>query len=129
MTTVKKNTISIKIAAFLAFFIGAMSVFAGSKVLFQVETKEYDVLLWLVSYNVVYGIVSIITAYLIWKINGKKLTYFILISHFLVFLYLNFISTEVASESIKAMVFRTSIWLVIAVLLLAIPTYINKQKI
>jgi len=129
MTTLKKNTISIKIASFLALFIGVMSVFAGSKVLFQLDSKTHTVLTWLVSYNVFFGIISIITAFFIWKMTAKKLTYFILSSHFLVFLYLQFVSTEVASESVKAMIFRTGIWVVITLLSVLIPTYYHKQKI
>ena len=119
-----------KIAVALALFIGLMSVFAGSKVLLGIDTKDYTILTWLVSYNVVFGFISIVTAYLIWKNKkmSKNLTVFILSMHFLVFIYLKFISTEVASESVKAMIFRTSIWVIIAVLSIIIPNYFNKQQ-
>lgn len=119
-----------KIASILALFIGVMSVFAGSKVLLGIDTKDYNILIWLVSYNVIFGVLSIITAYLIWNdiSKGKSLTLFILAMHFMVFIYLNFISSNVASESIKAMIFRTSIWVVIAVLSIIIPKYFIKQQ-
>ncbi len=119
-----------KIAAALALFIGLMSVFAGSKVLFGIDTKDYNILTWLVSYNVIFGVISILAAYLIWKAkeNSKSVTLFILAMHFLVFIYLKFFSTIVASESIKAMLFRTSIWVVIVVLSILIPNYFNKQQ-
>ncbi len=119
-----------KIAAVLALFIGLMSVFAGSKVLLGIDIKDYNILTWLVSYNVVFGFISIVTAYLIWKNKkmSKNLTVFILSMHFLVFIYLKFISIGVASESVKAMIFRTSIWVIIAVLSIIIPSYFNKQQ-
>ncbi|MCK5638507.1 MAG: hypothetical protein KAH67_07330 [Flavobacteriaceae bacterium] len=119
-----------KIASILALFIGVMSVFAGSKVLLGIDTKDYNILIWLVSYNVIFGVLSIITAYFIWNdiSKGKSLTLFILAMHFMVFIYLNFISSNVASESIKAMIFRTSIWVVIAVLSIIIPKYFIKQQ-
>jgi len=119
-----------KIAAILALLIGVLSVFAGSKVLFGIDSKDYNVLIWLVSYNVFFGFISIITAYFIWKglTKGKNLTLFILTMHFMVFIYLNFISKTVAIESIKAMIFRAGIWIIIALLSIIIPQYYNKQQ-
>jgi len=119
-----------KIAAILALFIGVMSVFAGSKVLLGIDSKDYNVLTWLVSYNVILGVISIITAYFIWKdiSKGKNLTLFILIMHFMVFLYLNIFSDNAAMDSIKAMIFRTSIWLLITTLSIIIPKYFNRQQ-
>ena len=119
-----------KIAAILALLIGVLSLFAGSKVLFGIDSKDYNVLIWLVSYNVFFGFISIITAYFIWKglTKGKNLTLFILTMHFMVFIYLNFISKTVANESIKAMIFRTGIWIIIALLSLIIPQFYNKQQ-
>ncbi len=118
-----------KTAAILALFIGLMSVFAGSKVLLGVDTKDYTILTWLVSYNVIFGLISIFTAYLIWRDNekSKSLIFFILAMHFMVFVYLNFFSETVASESVKAMIFRTSIWILIAIFSIMIPKYFNKQ--
>ncbi len=119
-----------KIAAFLALFIGLMSVFAGSKVLLGIDTKDYTILTWLISYNVIFGIISIFTAYLIWRDNekSKSLILFILAMHFIVFVYLKFFSETVALESIKAMIFRTSIWILIAIFSIIIPKYFNKKK-
>ena len=107
-----------KIAAILALIIGVMSVFAGSKVLLGIDTKNYTVLNWLVTYNVVFGGFSILTAYLIWTKNtfAKKAIAFILASHILLLLYLNFFNENVASESINAMTLRVSIWAIISLL-------------
>ncbi len=62
---INKSTISQKIAAILALLLGVMSVFAGSKVLLEIDIKDYNVLIWLVSYNVIFGAISIVTAYCI----------------------------------------------------------------
>lgn len=117
-----------KIGAGLALFIGVMSVFAGSKVLLGVDTKDYNVLTGLVAYNVAFGVISIIAAYFLWKGNklGKMMMWLILASHFLVFLYLQFISETVANESKMAMLFRTGMWVVIALLSVLIPR-MNKK--
>ena len=107
-----------KIASILALFIGAMSIIAGSKVLLGIDTKSYTVLNWLVIYNVIFGLISIFAAYYIWskKEISKKIIIFILTSHSVLFLYLYFINQNTASESIKAMLFRTSIWILIFLL-------------
>ena len=119
-----------KIATLLALFIGIMSVLAGSKVLLGIDAKEYNILIWLVYYNVIYGFISIFAAYLIWrdKEKSKTLTLFILTSHFTVLVVLKYFISNAASESISAMIFRTSIWALIAVLSLIIPKYFIKQQ-
>ncbi|WP_033958447.1 hypothetical protein [Psychroserpens jangbogonensis] len=123
------SIISQKIAAILALTLGVMSVFAGSKVLLDIDNKAYNVLIWLVTYNVIFGAISIIAAFYIWKnrSTAKYLSLFILTMHFSVFMYLKFLSSTVASESIKAMLFRTSVWILIVVLSLVIPKYLSKQ--
>ena len=126
------NTMKIlkKIAAGLALFIGVMSVFAGSKVLLGIDTKEYHVLTWLLVYNVLMGIISLFAAYLMWKKNyrANNLITIILTLHIMVLLYLNFISESAAHESKMAMVFRTVIWLVITILYIQIPRLLNKKS-
>ena len=119
------------IGALLALFLGIMSTFAGTSVLFGAESKDYNVLQWLVVYNVVLGVISIVTAFLIWKnlSISKKLILVILGMHFSIFLYLKFISETVAVESIQAMVFRVSVWVVIAILIIVIPKYFYKKQV
>lgn len=117
-----------KIASILALIIGAISVFAGSKVLLGIDTKNYTVLNWLVTYNVIFGFLSIITAYLIWTKNIilKKAIAFILTSHLVILFYLNFFSENAASESINAMVFRVSVWTIISLIITSIKTEKNE---
>jgi hypothetical protein len=104
-----------KIAAVLALFIGVMTVFAGSQVLLGWQEKDYTILNWLVIYNVVLGFISIVAAYLIWKKHrsSMQIAGTILIFHAIVLIYLFFFSEIVATESIKAMIFRVTIWLLI----------------
>lgn len=118
-----------KIASGLALFIGGMSVFAGTRVLLGIDEKEYTILTWLVSYNVLFGVISIFTAYFIWTQRQpyKKMVLGILSMHFFVFLFLKFISETAASDSIKAMIFRMGIWSVISVFAILIPKYILKK--
>lgn len=106
------------IAAILSLLIGIMSVISGAMVLFNYNIPNYNVLNWLVIYNVILGGISIVTAILIWKNNksARKIILAILISHLLVFLYLYFLNQDVALESIKAMGFRVSVWTVIFLL-------------
>ncbi|MCF6306668.1 MAG: hypothetical protein L3J09_01805 [Flavobacteriaceae bacterium] len=129
MSNTKKIHYLTTIAAFIALFIGAMSVFAGTKVLLGIDTKTYTTLIWLLAYNVFFGVISIGVAFLILKnkLLAKLATYFVLASHFVVFLYLKFVSEIVASESIKAMLFRISIWIIIVVLSIIIPNYLIKK--
>jgi len=109
-----------KIASVLALLIGGMTIITGSKVLLGIDTKNYTVLNWLVIYNVVFGIISIVVSYLIWKNNSvaKKAVKFVLATHTIIAVYLIFFSETVANESINAMIFRVSIWIVIYLLTL-----------
>ncbi len=108
------------IAAILALLIGGISVVAGSKVLLGIDVKDYTVLNGLVIYNVIFGAISIVVAYLIWKNKSlaKKAIVFVLATHSFLAFYLYFFSETVASESLKAMSFRISVWILIYLLAL-----------
>ena len=105
-------------AVVLAGFIGIMSIISGSSVLLEFREVGYTVLTGLVAYNVALGVLSVITAFLIWKhvLLSKKMIFLILIFHGSVLAYLYFFSETVAMESIKAMTFRVAIWLIIFIL-------------
>ena len=109
-----------KIASVLALLIGSMTIIAGSKILLGIDTKNYVVLNWLVLYNVVVGFISIMASFLIWKNTAvAKITIkLILAAHTIIAVYLFFFSETVANESIGAMTFRVSIWIVIYLLTL-----------
>ena len=108
-----------KIAAALALFIGVMSVIAGSRVLLSINVPDYNVLHWLVIYNVAAGVVSIAVAILIWQKSKLSIASSILVvaAHALVLILLITVFSEVAAtDSMKAMIFRTTIWTAISVL-------------
>ena len=108
------------IALVLAGLIGIMSVISGSTVLLGLREVQYTVLNGLLVYNVVVGALSVITAFLIWKnfMLSKKYISLILIFHASVLAYLYFFSETVAMESIKAMIFRVGIWILIFILVI-----------
>ena len=124
-----KVKIRYKIAAGLALFIGLMSVIAGTRVLLGVSTPDYHVLDWLVSYNVIVGIISIIAATLIWQRDwqASPTSLVIIAAHAIVLiLLLTVFSESVAMDSIMAMVFRVGVWSGILVLSL---TQVKKNKV
>jgi len=108
-----------KIASVLAFVIGLMSIIAGSKVLLEIDSKDYTVLNWLVIYNVIFGFISIIAAFIIWQKYRltKTAIVVVLASHLLMLLYLIIFNENIASDSINAMTFRIGIWSIIALII------------
>ncbi len=110
-----------KIAAVLAFIIGAMAIFAGGQVLLG-KVMDYFVIDWLPIYNFTVGLISsFFTAIVIWKDSKLALiasagTFAV---HGVVMLILQTAYREVvASDSIKAMTVRIIIWLVILSLII-----------
>lgn len=109
-----------KIAAVLAFIIGAMAVFAGGQVLLG-KLPGYYVINWLPVYNYTVGILTIfVTAILIW--NRHRLAMPVAIAtfgiHTLVMLLLQTSYRDVvAIDSIVAMTVRMTIWIIILAML------------
>ena len=116
------NSIYRKIAAVLAFIIGAMAIFAGGQVMLG-KVMDYYVIDWLPIYNFSAGLASsFITAILVWK--GSKFALPAAIStfasHGIVMLVLQTAYREmVAPDSIKAMTVRLVVWLIILALTIA----------
>lgn len=105
-----------KIAASVALVIGLMAIIAGTRVLTGLIVPAYTVLPWLVYYNVFMGVVSLIAGLLIWKEHGFafRLSSLIASAHILVLsLLLIIFNTVVAPGSIKAMIFRSVVWVII----------------
>jgi len=114
------------LATTLATFIGAMSIFAGSRVLAGFDTPDYNVLTWLVQYNVLLGIISLIVAWFIWRKHKYAITFSstIILSHASVLLLLLTVFREVAAvDSVKAMTFRMIVWTIILLL-----TYLSNKN-
>lgn len=116
------NTTLNKIAAVLAFVIGAMAVFAGGKVLLG-NDPGYYVINWLPVYNYTVGILTVfVTAALIWGMHRLALpiaaaTFGL---HTLVMLVLQVAYRDVvAIDSVMAMTIRMIVWIIILALMYA----------
>lgn len=116
------NTTLNKIAAILAFAIGAMAVFAGGKVLLG-NDPGYYVINWLPVYNYTVGILTVfVTAALIWGMHRLALpiaaaTFGL---HTLVMLVLQVAYRDVvAIDSVMAMTIRMIVWIIILALMYA----------
>ena len=109
-----------KIAAVIAFIIGAMAIFAGGQVLLG-KIMDYYVIDWLPIYNFTAGLIStFLTAILIWKGSKSAMPAAIgtFASHSLVMLVLIIAYRGVvASDSIKAMAVRMVVWIIILALM------------
>ena len=110
-----------KVAAVLAFIIGAMSVFAGGRVLLG-QDPGYYVIDWLPIYNFVMGALAmLVVAPLIWRGSRWALLAALatFAAHSLVMVVLrSAYSDVVAPDSLRAMTVRMVAWLLILALLL-----------
>jgi len=118
MTTLNKA----RLAALLAILPGVLSILEGGSVLLGFTTKPYTVLPWLVWYNVALGFGAVITGIGIGKQRswGEHYAATIVSLHAVVLLVLAVLfafKEQVAIVSILAMLFRTSVWIGIIVLL------------
>ncbi len=115
-----KNT-TVKIAAVLAFIIGGMAVFAGTKVVIFHQPVDYYVIDWLPVYNLLMGLFTVfVTAVLLWKQHplAAKLAGGTLLMHSAVMLILQTAyRSVVAPDSIRAMSIRITAWVIIGALL------------
>lgn len=111
--------ILVKIVAVLAVIIGIPTVITGSKVLLGVFDPGYQYFTLLIVYNIIMGIISVITGALIWMKNRKALfySYIITSAHALVFISLATIFSDIiASRSMEAMAFRFAAWAIISII-------------
>lgn len=112
------------IAALLALIIGALPIYAGTRVLAGIDVPSHPVLDWLVIYNVTLGTISVFMAFFLWKSwkGTRALSLLIMTAHFLVFLWLlTMPREEVALKSQVVMGVRTATWVLINLL------FVNKQ--
>jgi len=106
-----------KTVSLIAILLGLVTVITGYRVLTGVN-PGYNVFLPLLIFNVVMGFVYIVTGITSWRnpTYGKYLAATIFILNLLVLgiiSYLHVTEVSVAIESVGAMSFRTTIWLVL----------------
>ncbi len=120
-----------KLAAVIAFAIGAMAAYSGGKVLVGID-PGYHVINWLPLYNYTVGVLTLaVTAVLIWR--SAKLAAAAAIGTFalhatVMTLLQTAFRDVVASESIRAMTIRLIAWGVILVLLFVTSRLRNKVR-
>ena len=110
-----------KVAAVLAFIIGVMAIFAGGQVVLLGKVMDYYVIDWLVVYNFIMGLLTVIvTAILIWKNSRYALTAAIVtlaVHSAVMVILLTAYKDVVAPDSIVAMTVRIVVWLIILALM------------
>lgn len=119
----KKNDIIQRIASVIAAAFGLLTIFVGGQTLLGYSDPGYTVFTPLLIFNSLMGFVYVGSGYLIWKnINSGSLSakiIFLINVTVLVLILVFYLTGElVAFESIKAMFFRTGVWLIIWVGLL-----------
>ena len=108
-----------KIAASVAIIFSLLTIIEGTQVLFGLTQQEYIVFTPLLIYNVLMGVVGVITGVALW-LNHKKVLILIKIvtgAHLVVLLTVGVIyltSNAVAMHSLQAMSIRVVLWLAIA---------------
>ena len=113
------NTILVKLPSILAFLVGAMSIVAGGMVM-RGWRPGYSILSWLPVYNFVFGLLTLIPAYLLWINSRYALTASIVtfgIHAIVLTLLLTVFRGQVANQSIGAMSFRVVARIIILALL------------
>ncbi|HSN74581.1 MAG TPA: hypothetical protein VL334_05735 [Anaerolineae bacterium] len=109
-----------KVAAVLAFIIGAMAIFAGGQVLLG-QDPGYYVIDWLPIYNFVMGALTVlVVAPLIWRGSKWALPAALatLAAHSLVMVVLRTAYSDVvAPDSLRAMTIRIVAWVLILALM------------
>ena len=111
-----------RLASLLVIILGLLSIKEGGSVLLGLVTKDYTILPWLVWYNVVLGFASVIIGIGLWRERkgSIKIATTILSLHGLVLIILIILfvfKAPVSLISITAMLFRTSVWIAVIVLL------------
>jgi hypothetical protein len=104
-----------QIASILAFLVGIMSIVAGGKAM-QGWNPGYSVLSWLPVYNFAMGLLALIPTVLLWINHRYALAASIAtlgIHTLVLLLLLSAFRGEVAFQSIAAMIFRQTVWVVI----------------
>ncbi|MDR8390731.1 hypothetical protein NC796_06265 [Aliifodinibius sp. S!AR15-10] len=117
-----------KALSVLATAFGVLTVFVGSRTLLGFSDPGYTIFYPLLLFNAIMGLFYTAAGVFIWIDHKKQVQTSLLILvvnllMLLLMLTLSLLSTEIATESFKAMTFRTGFWLVIYITL---RTYLKK---
>jgi FtsH-binding integral membrane protein len=116
----KMNRMLDKVAVALAFLLGALAILAGGRALLG-SLPGWNVISWLPVFNFVAGVLTVLAVVpLIWRSSryAAPAAFVLLAANALVLLVLQLaFRTEVAMESMAAMILRIAVWGVILLLL------------
>lgn len=119
----KKNDIVQRVASVIAVAFGLLTIFVGGQTLLGYSDPGYTVFTPLLIFNALMGFIYAGSGYLIWRklstgIKSAKIIFLINVAVLVLILIIYLTGELVAVDSIKAMSFRTGIWLIIWVGLL-----------
>ena len=115
MNTKSKSPGLQSVVAILAVLFGLVTIFAGGRVLLGSD-PGYIVFKPLLVYNTVMGIVYVVVGFLMWRdlATGKKASGIVFTLNLIVLIGIVWVFRTgggVATDSLKAMTFRTVVWL------------------
>lgn len=123
---IKKEKYSVilqRITATIAVAFGLLTVFIGSRTLLGYSEPGYTVFTPLLIFNTIMGIVYAGAGSMIWRdialgLAAAKTIFIINFTALLTILIIYYLGGSVAIESLKAMSFRTIVWLVVWIVLM-----------
>lgn len=115
----KKISVVIQgVIAAIGIGFGLLTIFIGGQTLLGYSDPGYVVFLPLLIFNIVMGLVYVVSGFMIWRyfnlgITAAKMIFLINFTALILILVAYFMGGNVATESLKAMSFRTVIWLLL----------------
>lgn len=115
-----KNRIGIKSVSVIGAIISIVTIVEGSSVLLGISVPKNIIVPALLYYNVVFGIVGLGISVKLWSYPAKisSLVNSLAALHIAVFIIVtlfHFVAQATAIESVKAMLFRSVVWIFIAI--------------
>jgi len=105
-------------SAIIATAFGLITIWVGGTTFFRFSDPGYIIFLPLLIFNTVMGFFYISAGYLIWQklltgIKAAKIVFLVNLSVLILIVIAYWLEASIAMESLKAMSFRTGIWLII----------------
>jgi hypothetical protein len=119
VTTAAGPLTLVRVAAGVGLVFSGLAIVAGTRVLTGLDVPDYPVLRWLVQYNVIAGAIGAIVALGVWSVRpwARLAAGTVAVAHggvLLILLATRLTGGVVATDSLVAMVFRTGVWLGVA---------------
>lgn len=107
-----------KVIAIIGIGFGLLTIFIGGQTLLGYSDTGYVIFLPLLIFNTVMGFVYVGSGSIIWRdlnlgIPAAKMVFLVNFAALILILIVYFLGGTVATESLKAMSFRTAVWLLL----------------